>query len=121
MALSVLASVLPFLWWGKEQKKFYVASFLCVLVMAMTYQASSGIFVIETFFLAFLDWLRGKSLKKLFHWIIRSGVVYVAALLLFRIALMRTPTEEELNYVSVGMLSLQDGPTVLWKHMQVYL
>ena len=121
MALSVLASVLPFLWWGKEQKKFYVASFLCVLVMTMTYQASSGIFVIETLFLAFLDWLRGESLKKLFHWIIRSGVVYVAALLLFRIALMRTPTEEELNYVSVGMLSLQDGPTVLWKHMQVYL
>ena len=52
MALSILASVLPFLFLKYGNKAFFITSFIGCMVMCMTYQASSGIYVLIALFLA---------------------------------------------------------------------
>ena len=56
MALSVLASIAPFLLM-KNRKKFMVGSMVGLLIMCMTYQASSGIYIVVAIFVALKDWL----------------------------------------------------------------
>lgn len=118
MALSVLASVLPFLWWEKDEKKFYAISFLGLLVMTMTYQAAAGIFVIETMFLSFFSWLRGERGKWILLWILRAVLIYVVALLTFKVFFLRPPIE---NYASVDMAPVLDLPHVFLRNATVYL
>lgn len=45
MALSVLASVFPFLFWEYGVWKYLIATVVGILAMCMTYQASSGIYL----------------------------------------------------------------------------
>ncbi len=118
MALSVFVSVLPFLWWEKDEKKFYIVSFLCLLVMTMTYQAASGIFVIETLFLSFFSWIRGGKGKPIFIWMIRAALVYVAALLTFKVFLLQPPIE---NYASTEVAPVFNLPHIFLRNTEVYL
>ncbi len=117
MALSVLVSVVPFLWWEKDEKKFYISSFLCLLVMTMTYQASAGIFIIETLFLSFFSWMRGGNGKNIFLWILRAAMIYVVALLLFKVFIMRPPSED---YMSVDAVPLLAMPATIWQNVSAY-
>ncbi|GHV20343.1 hypothetical protein FACS189494_03910 [Spirochaetia bacterium] len=55
MALSVLASIIPFLF-VKAKKTFFVSSILCLLIMCMSYQAASGVYILLTIILCFQDW-----------------------------------------------------------------
>ncbi|MHC9000570.1 glucosyltransferase domain-containing protein [Enterococcus bulliens] len=45
MALSILFSILPFLFWDNHKRWFFVTSFIGVFLMCNTYQASSGIYL----------------------------------------------------------------------------
>ena len=45
MALSILFSILPFLFWRFSKGSFFIASLLGVFLMCNTYQASSGIYL----------------------------------------------------------------------------
>ncbi len=118
MALSVLASVVPFLWWKKDEKKFYLASFLCLLVMTMTYQAAAGIFVIETLFLAFHSWMGGEKGKEIFLWMLRAAIIYVVALLIFKMFFLRPPSED---YISIDVVPLAAMPATFWQNAMTYL
>lgn len=118
MALSVLASVLPFVWWHRDRKKFLLISFVCLLVMTMTYQAASGIFVIETLFLSFRDWNRGGKVKEVFSQMLVAAVVYVAVLLLYKTFLFRAPLEE---YVLTDVASVSSLPEIFVSNMMTYL
>ena len=110
MALSLLASVAPVLFIDRDEKTYFAATFLCILVMCTTYQAASGIFVITVLFLLFKRWNGGENSKK----IMRSGAVsaaaYLFALLFFKIFLLKTirsgshvtaslPAPESLPYI----------------------
>jgi hypothetical protein len=82
-ALSVLAAVLPFIWRDKP-KKFIIASLLSLLVMLMTYQASSGIYLVMLAVTIFLDWLKKRSsAKKLVQYGVAGAACWVMALLIF--------------------------------------
>lgn len=118
IAVSVLASVVPFLWWQKDRKKFLLSSFVCLLVMTTTYQAASGIFVVETLFLAFLAWMRGEKGREIFSWVCLAAAVYVFALLLFKFGIQK-PSEED--YVSITMPPLSGLPAVFLHNAQAYL
>ncbi len=118
MALAVLVSVLPFLWWKKDEKKFYGVSFLCLLVMTMTYQAAAGVFVIETLFLAFFSWMRGEKGKAIFLWTLRAALIYVVALLTFKTFFLRPPIE---NYASTDIAPVLELPHVFLRNATVYL
>ena len=118
MALAVFMSVVPFLWWGKDERKFYLASFLCLLVMTMTYQAAAGIFVIETLFLAFHAWMSGEKGKSIVLWILRAALIYVVALLIFKIFFLRPPSE---NYISIDVVPLAAMPATFLTNAMAYL
>ncbi len=118
MAMAVLSSVLPFVWWKKDEKKFYIASFLCLLVMTMTYQAASGIFIIETLFLSYLSWLRGGKGKAILLWVIRAAIIYAAALLTFKLFFLRPPI---MNYASTELVPLVEMPHAFLKNAAAYL
>ncbi len=118
MAVSVLVSVLPFLWWERDEKKFYIASFLCLLAMTMTYQAASGIFVMETVFLAFLSWIRGGNGKSIFLWILRAAMIYVVSLLTFKLFFLRPPIE---TYISIDVVSPALLPQTFVQNASAYL
>ncbi len=118
MAVSVLSSVLPFLWWEKNRKSFLRISFLCLLVMTMTYQAASGIFVIETLFLAFHSWRRGGKGKDIFLWMLSAAAVYGLALLTFKFCLQRPPID---GYVSIEILTPSELPQGLVQNALAYL
>lgn len=69
MALSVLGSVLPFLWWRGKIHNFLIMSFVGLFLMCNTYQASSGIYIVMALFMLLQDFIAGENksdlLKKL--------------------------------------------------------
>ena len=88
MALSVLLSVLPFLF-VKTKKAFVFVSIISLLGMCMTYQASSGIYLMIAAALAFVDWnYHKKAGKELFVFAARSFGSFVIALVFFRLVFM---------------------------------
>lgn len=98
MALSVLASLVPFLFYRRKSLKAYgIVSFCGQLVMCMTYQASSGIYPMMVVILCFLMWIRGEESKRIFRFFWVSLFVYVEALLIFELLLALFVTETREN------------------------
>ncbi len=90
MALSVLASVIPFLFAHKTPKIFISASFIGTLVMLTTYQLASGMYIMMTLFFVFHMWNSGTwHYRKVGQYIILALVGYGSALIFFRIFLMQ--------------------------------
>lgn len=106
MALSILASVFPFLFFAKRKKYnilFFVFTLLGTLIMCLTYQASSGIIPIITLFLSFNYW-RKKENNEALKILVTSFLGYILGLLIFKFFLM-IPYE---GYVSNSMFPLKD-------------
>jgi hypothetical protein len=100
MALSVLAVIVPFLWL-EENWKFIVASVLGLLVMCMTYQASSGIYPMLVIVVAFWKWNQGNNtLKESLIFIAKSAITYILSLAFFAVFLVK-PIEE--GYINNGI------------------
>jgi len=89
MALSILASIVPFLFITRN-KAFIFSSILSLLVMCMTYQASSGIYLMIALMLCFMDWnYKRKPLKKIFYFFGTVCLSFCSAMLVFRLFLMK--------------------------------
>ena len=54
MSLSILVSILPFIFW-ESRKLFSLCSVVCIYLMCNSYQASSGIYIVMTLTLLFLE------------------------------------------------------------------
>jgi hypothetical protein len=101
MALSVLASVIPFLFINSTIA-FIVISGFSLLVMCMTYQASSGIYLLLAIALGFKKWnTKELSNKEAALFVLRAVGTYALTLIAFRLLFM-TPND---SYVSTGMFS----------------
>ena len=88
MALSVLASIVPFLFM-RNYSVFSVSSIILLLIMCMTYQASSGIYVIIVIMLCFKMWNeRVKPGKEIIKFAAVSASSYCASMFFFRVFLM---------------------------------
>ncbi|MDO4295739.1 MAG: glucosyltransferase domain-containing protein, partial [bacterium] len=96
MSLSILAAVFPLLFQKKNKVVYFIINFLCVLVMCMTYQASSGIFPMLVVLIAFLSWCNKEKTKEIVSFILLSAVSYCSSILFFMLVLMNPVT----NYVS---------------------
>lgn len=105
MALSVLFSVLPLLFIEQERKYYAAVVFVSALLMCMTYQASSGIFIVCIFLLHAVKWNRGLDSKGLFKNLFVSLLSYFVALVIFKYAIMHPA--EYYEYVSVQVASSQ--------------
>ena len=87
MALSMLFGLLPFLFIS-NYVNFAVMSFISLILVCSSYQASNGIYIIFAMFTAFRMWLQKKPMKSVGIYTGISIAVYVAALFFFRIFLM---------------------------------
>jgi hypothetical protein len=104
MAISVACMVIPFLWF-KRRIPFMIVTFVCVLVMLMTYQAASGIFFCMGIMTAFVLWQRLEITAKSIY--VRVGLAlsgYIAAVVVFRFFFYT----EVLSYVTTTIFPLQD-------------
>lgn len=104
MALSILASVLPILFMRSKSIIFIEVTFICTLVMCMTYQASSGIFPILIVITAFKLWIEKTDYKRIMLFISKSAGTYILALIVFNIFMM-TPVEGERINASIASIS----------------
>ena len=103
MAFSVLASILPVLVYRYRGtgRLFCLASVLGMLLMCLSYQASSGIYPMLIVFTAFSLWNRGE-VKEALRLAGQAVLCYLAGLLIFRFACM--PDVD--SYVSTSILPL---------------
>ncbi len=84
MALSVLLSVLPFLF-IKKKRNYLLFSVLSLLAMYTTYQASSGIYPMLALLLFFRRWNRKEDRREAARFLLQSVVSYILATGLFRL------------------------------------
>ena len=63
MALSILASVFPMLFYNKKYISFIIVTMLSIIIVCTTYQASLGIFFFFLIIMAFIMWSRKDNLK----------------------------------------------------------
>ena len=104
-ALSILASIIPFLFITRK-KAFMFVSIVSLLVMCMTYQAASGIYVMIVLFLCFKDWSnRKKANKEILSFAGMAAVAFCSSLLLFRFFIMKS-VEYDTDHALTKMYSL---------------
>ena len=85
MALSVFASIIPFIF-ADNYKSFSIASVIGLLIMCMTYQASSGIYIIIVIMLCFRQWnTRQKTNREILTFLGISIISYCIVMILFKI------------------------------------
>ncbi|WP_026488649.1 glucosyltransferase domain-containing protein [Butyrivibrio sp. XBB1001] len=89
MAMSIMVSILPFLFRKSGYKKFYIISLICLLLMITTYQTSSGIYPTIVVFLAVDMFCEDEELKDIGKFIGVSMLAFVSALLIFAFILMQ--------------------------------
>jgi hypothetical protein len=103
MGLSIFFSIIPFLF-IKSKRAFIFTSVVSLLIMCMTYQASSGIYVMLAIVLAFQDWnSKNKTNKEILGFLGISALSFCFSMLFFRLIFM-VPTSG--HGVSTSMLSL---------------
>ena len=120
MALSVLASVVPFLFYSKKKiSPFCLAVFASSLVVCMTYQASSGIFLVLLLLLSLRDLLETDTRRQvigIFKRLAVPAAVFLAGVLFYRLFLMK-PYD---GYVSNSLPPLLDIPIVFLRNLKHY-
>ena len=124
MALSVLASVFPFLFFSNETKRtFYVVAFLSAIVMCMTYQASNGIFFILLLLLELKTLVSQPSvnarllLKTIKHCVL-CALPYLLSMLIFK--MLFAPSFNG-GYASTTLPALKDIPSTFVTNLFIYL
>jgi hypothetical protein len=118
MAVSILASVFPFLFVNKRWG-FFAASIASLLIMFMTYQAASGIFLTITLYLFFTNINYKKiTLKNNFVFLGISLLSYIAALFLFRWLFMNYVNYP--GYVQTDIPALPDLFTFISRNISSY-
>jgi len=89
MALSVLVSVLPLLFRKKKKTIYSIIVILCTLIMCMTYQASSGIFLMISLLLFLKSWNEKEDFDENSNMLTLSIVSYMIGLIIFKIFIMQ--------------------------------
>lgn len=116
MGLSILASIAPILFYKRDKVVFCIATFIGILVMCTTYQASSGIFPMLVILLAMKSWHEKSSLKEIGKWIGLSAGSYVAGMVVFMLFIMQPANE----YVSNSTPPIMQMPLTFVSNLKEY-
>ena len=103
MAIAVFSSVFPLLF-RKKKYIYSIITILCTLLMCMTYQAASGIFLMFVLLISLKNWNRGDSLKETLKFLIISIINYLIGLIIFKLFIMKPIN----TYVSNEMFPLAE-------------
>ena len=88
MSLSILVSILPFIFW-ESRKLFSLCSVVCIYLMCNSYQASSGIYILMTLTLLFLEVVYSGKLN--IKSLVCSILSYVGGMVLYKIQITIKP------------------------------
>ena len=117
MALSILASIVPFLFMARK-KAFLFVSVLSLLIMCMTYQVASGIYPLIVIMLCFQYWNnREKSMKEIGSFLGRATLVFSFSMLFFKFFLMRPHVD---TYTSNAMLPFSSMLAGILNNIKTY-
>ena len=95
MALSVLASIFPFLFIARK-KAFLFISVISLLIMCMTYQSSSGVYMLIVVILCFQYWNnKEKTNREILSFLGLSVFAFCFSMLFFRFFLMKPITSDD--------------------------
>jgi len=118
MALSILAGVFPFLFMQKNRWLYALICILSTLIMTMTYQAASGVFIMMTLFIFFTNLnLKKTTIKDNLIFLAISLASYCAAILIFKLFLMKPI---DFGYVSTSVADLKNIVAVFSKNLKIY-
>jgi len=116
MALSILTSITPFLFLVRK-KAFVFWSMISLLIMCMTYQAASGIYLLITLILCFNDWNgKRKTNREVFLFFGRAVLSFGMAMAIFKLFLMKPFS----TYVSNTMPPLPELFSGIFTNIQIY-
>ena len=121
MALSILASFLPLLFYKRTGKNyvFHIVSFLCGILMCTTYQAASGIYFIFIGLLMFNDFVSNRtSFKKAFLVFITQCCPFLLGIIFYKIIMM--PSITDAIYISNTIPSLANFIPNLFRNLKDY-
>ena len=117
IALSILASVFPFLFMHKNRLLYAGISVISLLIMTMTYQAATGIFLMVMLYFFFRTVLsKSDSLKKAFIFLGISCTSYAVALAVYRLCIF----EEVKTYCSTDLSTNHNIFTLFWFNINKY-
>jgi len=118
-ALSVLASIFPFLF-SARKKVFLLISIVSLLIMCMTYQPASGIYMLIVVILCFQNWnRREKTNKEILSFFGIAVFAFCFTLLAFRFFLMK-PVSQDASYAQTSMLPAAQLITGTLSNIKVY-
>ncbi|MBO0440407.1 glucosyltransferase domain-containing protein [Candidatus Enterococcus ikei] len=120
MALSILFSIIPFLWWEKKSSTFFIVSVISIFLMCNTYQSSSGIYIIMVLALSLKELLSNKDPMSTFKKIAFSALAYISAMLIY---VLETKFNPELadRGGHVVIASIKDIPQTFLTNSKMYL
>lgn len=106
MALSILFSILPFLFYKEKNKNIaYLAiTVICTFLMAASYQASAGIFPMITIIIALTMFNDKQDLRKILIFIIKSIIGYIIGLICFKLSMPPSTN----YYLNPSLLGIKD-------------
>lgn len=88
MAMSVLTSILPFIYRRLKGLYFVTASAIGTVIMCTTYQASSGIYPMIAIMLVLKMWMEKKEVKEILRFILASVSGFAMGLVFFYLVIM---------------------------------
>jgi len=108
-ALSILVCIIPFLFIARK-KAFFVCSVIGLLIMCMTYQAASGIYLIITLALSFNDWNgKRKDNREILLFLGQAVLSFCTAMVIFKLFLMRANSAYDISNAMFSITQIIPG------------
>lgn len=116
MATSVFVSVIPFLFLEKPRLYYYV-SFICMLLMPLSYQAASGIYIVLVILIGSIKYAKtgGAGIKPVLKFYLFSGITYIIATILFYLLCT------VLTFGTYRSISITINPSVIFRNVSLYI
>lgn len=119
LVLSVLVSVIPFLFFDSKNSIYFVISIISIFLMFNSYQGSSGIYIIILLSLVLLRLLEGADFRLLIKKIITSFFSYLIAVVMYLIEMSLNP-QLAMRGDNTKMAALHDMPKAIYNNLHVY-
>ncbi len=123
MCLSVLVSVVPFLFFYQKEMIFFAVSALGIFLMCNSYQASSGIYLVVFLTMLFLELLNKSDLKSDLGKVIRKcfigAAAYIAGMLAFAVEMKFNPYLAQRGDI-INLAPLKEMPRAILRNLYGY-
>lgn len=102
MAFSIFISILPILFVKQlNYLKYFVLVFICTIAMCMSYQASSGLYIMSLMFYLVCDWNRGEAARSCIEKFVVGFASFSSSVILYKLLFV----SETKGYVSTSIAS----------------